>query len=75
MIFNGEGEGLKAPFIEYGASDDYKGLSRGLFGSLRRLDELEAEKCFVRCPDETDEDNLAVLNRLLRAAGFKIINN
>ncbi len=73
MVFKGEGDNLNVPFIEYGGVNDYKGLSHGLFGALRRLDELGAEKCFVRCPDESNEDNLAVLNRLLRAAGFKII--
>ncbi len=75
MVFKGEGEGLNVPFIEYGEVENYKGLSHGLFGSLRRLDELGAEKCFVRCPDENNDDNLAVLNRLLRAAAFNIIDN
>ncbi len=73
MIFKNEGDGLNVPFIEYGDIENYRGLSHGLFGALRRLDELGAEKCFVRCPDESNEDNLAVLNRLLRAAAFKVI--
>ncbi len=75
MVFQGEGAGLNVPFIEYGNVNNYRGLSHGLFACLRRLDELEAEKCFVRCPDEKNEDNLAVLNRLLRAAAFNIIDN
>ncbi len=73
MVFGDEGEGLNVPFICYGKGDDYKALSQDLFNSLRELDKFGASKCFVRCPDDSNEDNLAVLNRLLRAAGFKVV--
>lgn len=73
MVFADEGEGLSVPFITYGKGNDYKALSQELFKALRRLDKLGARKCFVRCPDDSNEDNLAVLNRLLRAAGFKVV--
>lgn len=73
MVFDNEGEGLKVPYISYGAND-YKNLSHSLFDSLRELDKLGANICFVRYPDESNDDNLAVLNRLLRAAGFKVID-
>ncbi len=73
MIFDDEGENLNVPFIKYGA-EDYKTLSHSLFDSLRELDKLGAKICFVRYPDESNDDNLAVLNRLLRAAGFKVID-
>lgn len=43
-----------------------------LFDTLRRLDELKAETVYARCPD-TEGVGLAVYNRLLRAAGFKVI--
>ena len=33
-----------------------------------------ADVCFVRCPDRDNDDNLAVLNRLLRAASFQVID-
>ena len=42
--------------------------------ALRELDERGAKNCFVRYPDDENDDNLAVLNRLLRAAGFKVID-
>lgn len=74
MVFSGEGSGIKAKVIEYGLSDKYRELSHSLFGTLRRLDELNATRCFVRCPDETNDDNLAVLNRLLRAAAFNTVD-
>ena len=73
MVFDNEGQGLCVPFIQYGA-EDYKMLSHSLFDSLRELDKKGADKCFVRYPDEFNDDNLAVLNRLLRAAGFKVID-
>lgn len=73
MIFDNEGAGLQVPCIRYGF-EDYKMLSRSLFDSLRELDKIGAEKCFVRYPNEENDDNLAVLNRLLRAAGFKVID-
>ncbi len=74
MVFEKEGEGVNIPFITYGVDSDYRAMSHSLFESLRRLDSLGVKRCFVRCPDETNEDNLAVLNRLLRAAGFKVID-
>lgn len=72
MVFNGEGDGLKCDFIEYGERQNYRSLSNRLFDVLRELDDRGFKKCFVRCPDETDDD-LAVMNRLLRAAAFKVV--
>ena len=73
MVFDGEGENLDVKFITYGNKNDYRSLSNHLFDCLRELDSLGAKECFVRCPDETTDD-LAVLNRLLRAAAFKVID-
>lgn len=73
MIFDDDNaEKLKIPYIKYGFAD-YKNLSRNLFDSLRELDKIGAKQCFVRYPDDENKDNLAVLNRLLRAAGFNVI--
>ncbi len=73
MIFDDEGMDLDVPYITYGF-EDYKLLSRFLFDALRELDKKGVKKCFVRYPDEDNDDNLAVLNRLLRAAGFNVID-
>lgn len=73
MVFNGEGENLKVHFFEYGNKNDYRSLSNKLFDVLRNLDDIGAKQCFVRCPDETSDD-LAVLNRLLRAAAFRVVD-
>ena len=73
MVFDGEGENLEVRFITYGNKNDYRSLSNHLFDCLRELDTIGAKQCFVRCPDETTDD-LAVLNRLLRAAAFNVID-
>lgn len=74
MIFNDDNENnLNVPYIFYG-SEDYKMLSHSLFDSLRILDKKGAKQCFVRYPDDENDDNLAVLNRLLRAAGFNVVS-
>lgn len=72
MVFNGEGGGLGVPYICYGG-ENYREMSRRLFDALREVDDMGAARCFVRCPDSADDDNLAVMNRLLRAAAFKVI--
>ena len=74
MIFNDDDAvKLRVPYITYG-SEDYKMLSHALFDSLRILDKKGAKQCFVRYPDDENDDNLAVLNRLLRAAGFNVVS-
>lgn len=73
MVFNGEGNDLNVKYFKYGNKDDYRSLSNRLFDCLRELDSINAEVCFVRCPEETTDD-LAVLNRLLRAAAFRVID-
>ena len=71
MVFEGEGAELSVPSFVYGSRTDYRSLSNKLFDVLRELDKIGAKRCFVRCPDENDDD-LAVMNRLLRAAAFKV---
>lgn len=60
------------PYICYGKSS--KEQAHGLFEALRVLDERGAKRVFARCP-ETDGVGLAVYNRILRAAGFCIIDS
>lgn len=58
------------PVIHYGSSSEEQ--AHRLFSVLRRCDELSAVRVFVQCPD-TEGVGLAVYNRLLRAAAFRII--
>jgi len=63
-------EACGANVIPYGETDEEQ--AERLFEVLRELDDAGAERVFARCPRETGV-GLAVYNRLLRAAGFKVI--
>jgi L-threonylcarbamoyladenylate synthase len=73
MCYNGEGKSLNVPYIEYGEEYDDKEKARKLFSSLRRFDKMGAKKVYVRTP-EAKGVGLAVYNRLIRAAGFEVID-
>ena len=71
LCFDGENEKLSCPAVTYGKENDGFSQSARLFDALRELDEMGATKVYARCP-ETKGMGLAVYNRLIRAAGFKI---
>ena len=71
LCFDGEENLLPCPCVIYGKEDDGFSQSARLFDALRELDEMGAKKVYARCPD-TKGMGLAVYNRLIRAAGFKI---
>ena len=71
LCFDGENEKLSCPAVTYGKENDGFSQSARLFDALRELDEMGAHKVYARCP-ETKGMGLAVYNRLIRAAGFKI---
>ncbi len=71
LVFDGEENELSCPVISYGDKNDGYSQSARLFDALRELDEINARKVYARCPD-TKGMGLAVYNRLIRAAGFKI---
>ena len=72
LCFTGEAEQLPVPCVEYGAKDSGAEQAHALFTALRRLDELGAKQVFARCPADTGV-SLAVYNRLLRAAAFRVV--
>lgn len=72
MCFDDEQGGLKVPFVTYGKREDGAGQARRLFDALRRVDQMGAQTVYCACPDKRDL-GLAVYNRLLRAAGFEVI--
>ena len=71
LCFDGEREQLACKSVTYGDKNDGYSQSARLFDALRELDEMGAKKVYARCPD-TKGMGLAVYNRLIRAAGFKI---
>lgn len=72
MCFSGEQDAISIPSVEYGARDDYAAQARCLYATLRTLDMLDAQCIYVRCPEMSDRA-LPVYNRLIRAAGFEVV--
>lgn len=71
LCFDGEEKFLTCPYVSYGRENDGFSQSARLFDALRELDEIDAHKVYARCPD-TKGMGMAVYNRLIRSAGFKI---
>lgn len=72
LCFDGEEHALAVPFLTYGARDDHAAQAHRLFEALRILDDGHATVAYTACPS-ADGIGLAVYNRLLRAAGFEVI--
>ncbi len=73
MAFDGETDALTVPFVTYGARDDRDAQARELFEALRLADDRGAKVLYAACPP-VDGVGLAVYNRLLRAAAFRVVN-
>lgn len=70
MVFNGEEKCCPYRCIAYGGSPEQQ--AQQLFSVLRSVDEMGIEQVFARCPEQNGV-GLAVYNRLLRAAGFEVV--
>lgn len=72
MCFDGEEKLMPVSAISYGKKEDPNSQAHKLFAVLRTLDKKQANQVFVRCPEMTGV-SLAVYNRLIRSAGFDVI--
>ncbi len=64
---------LNVPAIPYGRESDPNLQAERLFGALRAIDKIEnVDTVYARCPSQSGI-GLAVYNRLLRAAGFNVV--
>ena len=72
VCFDGEEDKISVPAYPYGHSDSPEEQARELFDVLRHVDDEKMELAFVRFPS-LDGVGMAVYNRLLRAAGFEVI--
>ncbi len=72
LCFTGEAEKLGVPCVEYGCEGDGADQSKHLFRCLRALDEQGDTVVYARCPEQ-DGLSMAVYNRLIRAAAFRVI--
>ena len=72
LCFEGEGEHLPVPCIEYGRETHPEEQAHRLFSALRELDRRGAVTVYARCP-RRDGVSMAVYNRLIRAAAFRVV--
>lgn len=72
LCFAEDAAALRVPYIVYGGKEDAASQARQLFGALRQLDEQGAVTVLAHCPKK-EGVALAVYNRLLRAAAFRVI--
>lgn len=70
MLFDGETLDSAIPQVHYGDTSEKQ--AQRVFSALRECDEIGAVRVFARCP-QTSGVGLAVYNRLLRAAAFRVI--
>ncbi|MBE6886325.1 MAG: threonylcarbamoyl-AMP synthase [Oscillospiraceae bacterium] len=72
LCFDGEEEAIPLPCLSCGGETDPSAQARELYAALRKLDELGARRAYARMPSK-DGMGLAVYNRLIRAAAFRIL--
>lgn len=74
LCYEEDREHIVIPAIVMGSKADLEAQAHNLFKDLRLIDEAEGvEVAYVRCP-EAEGIGMAVLNRLIRAAGFEVID-
>lgn len=72
ICFKEESENILIPKIIYGSENDEATLAHEVFSALRQIDSYNKDKVYIHAPSKTGV-GLAVYNRLLRAAEFKVI--
>lgn len=73
LCFDEYADKLNVQSVCYGSESDSAAQAVKLFHALRQLDEIGAGKVYAMMPS-TEGVGLAVYNRLLRAAGFRVVN-
>ncbi len=72
VCFFEEKDKIKIPKIVYGKKSEPETLAQSIFAVLREVDKMSAKEVYIHAPDK-DGIGLAVYNRLIRAAAFKVI--
>lgn len=70
MLYDSDAAKYPYKYMTYGDTSEEQAAQ--LFGVLRHADEIGAEQVYARCPSR-EGVGLAVYNRLLRSAGFEVI--
>ncbi len=72
VCFGNEADAVKIPKLIYGDKNEPISLAQKLFWALREVDKMGAGRVYVHAPEKSGV-GLAVYNRLIRAAAFKVI--
>lgn len=72
LCYDGDVARLKTRCFAYGGKNNYAQQANRLFDALREIDTTDVKTVYGRCPD-TQGESMAVYNRLIRAAGFEVI--
>ena len=72
VCFYEDGEKITVPRLFYGTAEDEKTLAHSVFAVLRKADKLGVSEIYVHAPSKSGI-GLAVYNRLIRAAAFRVI--
>lgn len=72
LCYDEEANKINCATIPIGKEFDFSSQAHLLFNSLRRCDELGMKRVYAHIP-RRDGISLAIYNRLMRAAGFKVI--
>ena len=72
LCYDEDVEHINKPSLTFGAHDDAESAAKMLFYNLHQFDLKGAKKVLARMPS-ADGVGLAVVNRLLRAAGFEVV--
>lgn len=72
ICFSEESDNIKIEKIIYGSKENPETLAQNLFATLRDVDKLGVNEVYIHAP-EKNGIGLAVYNRLIRAAAFKVI--
>ena len=73
LCYKGEGTDIGVPVVTYGLEGNPEEQAKELFDALRRLDKMAINVVYARCP-KPEGIGLALYNRLIRAAGFEVLD-
>lgn len=73
LCYKGEGTDIGVPVVSYGLKGSPEEQAKELFDALRRIDKMAVNVVYARCP-EPKGIGLALYNRLIRAAGFEVLD-
>lgn len=72
VCFEEEKDSIIIPKIVYGSENQPQTLAQNIFAALREVDNSGAKEIYIHAPQK-EGIGLAVYNRLIRAAAFKVI--